>query len=66
MRLLLFLFGTLFLFTGLLSLLKKYVSIPILPSEGISYNVMVALLGLIAMLIGAFGFDKVLKPAGLK
>ncbi len=64
MRLLLFLFGILFLFIGLLPLLKKYVSVPLLPSEGISYNVMVAFLGLVAMLIGAFGFDKLKQ--GLK
>lgn len=66
MRLTLFLFGLISVFLGILPLLNRFFTLPI-PTEGVVYNLMIAGLGLFAMVIGfSGGIEKIGKPMGLK
>ena len=47
---------------GLLPILKKFITIPVLPTEGMGYSVMVAFFGVLAMVVGLVGFQGVVKP----
>ena len=47
---------------GLLPILKKFISIPLFPTEGMGYNMLIAFVGGLAMIIGLFGFQGVVKP----